>query len=102
METPQDSFRRKNNFMNGKTQNMATSAASDKNTDTDTLQKCWLAEGREPDSRTTVIGPEASAQKRVTPGHWHKEFSCACWCGWLQNDAILGIIEHYITVLKIK
>lgn len=40
METPQDSFRRKNHFMNGKTQNMATSAASDKNTDTDTLQKC--------------------------------------------------------------
>lgn len=62
METPQDSFRRKNNFMNGKTQNMATSAASDKNTDTDTLQKCWLAEGREPDSRTTVIGPEVWPQ----------------------------------------
>lgn len=62
METPQDSFRRKNNFMNGKTQNMATSAASDKNTDTDTLQQCWLAEGREPDSRTTVIGPEVWPQ----------------------------------------
>lgn len=39
METPQDSFRRKNNFMNGKTQNMATSAASDKNTDQEGWKK---------------------------------------------------------------